>query len=222
MMEIQEAIMARHAVRKYTDRRIEGGALIALREEAARCSAQGNLQIKLVTEEPGAFSGFVAHYGSFSGVCNYFVLIGKKSPDLQERIGYYGERVVLKAQQLGLNSCWVAATYNKNHCPEKPRKGESLVCVIPVGYGVTPGVPHKNRPMEKLCRADAPMPEWFRSGVQAAMLAPTAINQQQFLLTLSGDRVHAETTGGFYSRVDLGIVKYHFELGSGRGHEIWI
>ena len=48
------------------------------------------------------------------------------------------------------------------------------------------------------------------------MLAPTAVNQQKFLFTLNGDEVTAKATGGVYSRIDLGIVKYHFEVGSGR------
>lgn len=221
-MKIQEAMAARHAVRKFTDKPIEGDTLTALREETAICSMLGRLRIILVTDEPSAFGGFVTHYGIFSGVRNYLVLIGDKAPDLQERAGYYGERVVLKAQRLGLNTCWVAVSYSKKKCPVKPKTGEDLVSVIPVGYGISPGTPHKNRPMEKLCRTDEPMPDWFEKGVRAAMLAPTARNQQRFLLTLTGDRVHAETTGGFYSHVDLGIVKYHFELGSGRGHEIWI
>lgn len=164
----------------------------------------------------------MTHYGFFSGVRNYLVLMGEKAPDLQERVGYYGEKIVLKAQQLGLNTCWVAVSYRRNKCPIHPGRNESLVCVIPIGYGITSGSPHRNRPMEKLCCAGKPMPVWFENGMWAAMLAPTARNQQRFLLTQAGDRVRAETTGGFYSNVDLGIVKYHFELGSGCGREIWV
>ena len=43
-------------------------------------------------------------YTSFSGVKNYIALIGKKSPNLEEACGYYGEKIVLRAQQLGLNT----------------------------------------------------------------------------------------------------------------------
>ena len=70
--------------------------------------------------------------------------------------------------------------------------------------------------MSELCRVQGDMPEWFRNGMEAAMLAPTAVNQQKFLFTLDDDIVTAERTGGMYSLVDLGIVKYHFEIGSGK------
>jgi len=57
--------------------------------------------------------------------------------------------------------------------------------------------------------------------VEAALLAPTAVNQQKFRFTLSDRTVKAEATGGFSSRVDLGIVKYHFERGAGTEHFRW-
>ena len=71
--------------------------------------------IQLVTDEPKAFDGFMAHYGKFSGVKNYIALIGKKGPKLEETCGYYGGKgLVLLAQQLGLNSCWVAMTLQQD------------------------------------------------------------------------------------------------------------
>ena len=65
------------------------------------------------------------------------------------------------------------------------------------------------------------MPEWFRRGVQAALLAPTAMNQQKFTFTLQGDTVSAKAGTGFYSKVDLGIAKYHFEIGAGTENFRW-
>ena len=66
-------------------------------------------------------------------------------------------------------------------------------------------------------KADGDMPAWFKQGVKAALLAPTAMNQQKFRIILSSGNVEIVSTGGFYSKVDLGIVKYHFELGSQQG-----
>ena len=83
------------------------------------------------------------------------------------------------------------------------------------------GVPHKSKALEQVCRAEGPMPDWFRAGAEAALLAPTAVNQQKFLLTLEGNTVKAEAGKGFYSGVDLGIVKYHFEIGAGKEHFNW-
>lgn len=95
-------------------------------------------------------------------------------------------------------------------------KGEKLTVVIAVGYGKTRGVPHKSKPAEEVSNLNSNSPEWFRDGVNAALLAPTAMNQQKFYLTLSGNTVSAKANMGFYSKIDLGIVKYHFEVGAGR------
>ena len=218
-MELMEAIQSRHAVRQYTSEPIPRPVLEALAAETAACNAEGGLHIQLVHDEPEAFQGVLAHYGKFRGVRNYLALVGPKGAD--EKLGYYGERLVLKATQLGLDTCWVALTFRKGKCPVAVAPGEKLVCVAALGYGQTHGVPHKSKSLSEVCRAEGDLPEWFRSGVEAALLAPTATNQQKFLLTLEGDAVRAESTGGFYSKVDLGIVKYHFEVGAGRDHFTW-
>ena len=218
-MTLGEAMRARHAVRDYLDTPIEAGALKALKEEVAACNAEGALHIQLAAEEPQAFRGILAHYGKFRNVRNYIALVGKKGDDLDEKLGYYGERLVLLAQQLGLNTCWVAATYRKGKTAAKISLGESLRCVISLGYGVEQGKSHKNRPVEQVCKSEAEgeAPAWFSAGLEAAMLAPTARNQQSFLLTLLPDgTVKAEAAGGFFARMDLGIVKYHFEAGAGK------
>ena len=219
-MELMEAIRSRHSVRQYTDKPIPPETLAALAAEVSRCNEAGGLHIQLVHDEPEAFRGVLAHYGKFRGVRNYLTLVGPKGAD--EKLGYYGERLALEAVRLGLDTCWVALTFRKGKCPVAVAPGEKLVCVVALGYGETHGVPHQSKSLSEVCRAEGDLPEWFRSGVEAALLAPTATNQQKFLLTLSGDRVKAESTGGFYARVDLGIVKYHFEVGAGQDHFTWI
>ena len=219
-MELMEAIRSRHSVRQYTDQPIPPETLAALAAEVSRCNEAGGLHIQLVHDEPEAFRGILAHYGKFRGVRNYLALVGPKGAD--EKLGYYGERLALEAVRLGLDTCWVALTFRKGKCPVAVAPGEKLVCVVALGYGETHGVPHQSKSLSEVCRAEGDLPEWFRSGVEAALLAPTATNQQKFLLTLSGDRVKAESTGGFYARVDLGIVKYHFEVGAGQDHFTWI
>ncbi len=216
-MTVLEAIVHRHSVRRYTDKKIEGETLDLLKNEIEECNRDGGLNIQLVTEEPTAFSGKLASYGNFSGVKNYIALVGKKAADLQERLGYYGEKIVLKAQQLGLNTCWVALSYNKKKAKVEIQKDEQLICVIAVGYGETSGTPHKNKLIDSVCKFYGDMPVWFMDGVQAAMLAPSAKNQQKFSFNLlSNSKVYAENKGGFYSKVDLGIAKYHFEIGAGK------
>ena len=215
-MDINEAIRNRHSVRSYLDKPIPIDTINEIKSEISECNRESGLHIQLVTEEPEAFSGFMAHYGKFSGVKNYIALIGKKSPNLDEKLGYYGERIALKAQQLGLNTCWVAMTFSKRKSKCVVDKGEKLVCVLSLGYGQTQGTAHNSKPIEQLCDVNGEMPEWFRKGIECSMLAPTAVNQQKFLFLLNGNKVSVKSTGGFYSKVDLGIVMYHFEIGSGR------
>ena len=220
-MDIYEAIKSRHSVRSYTGQKIEDDVLKELCAEISRCNEESGLHIQLVVNEPNAFGGFLAHYGKFVNVNNYIALVGKKGDDLDEKIGYYGEKIVLKAAMLGLNTCWVALTFRKGKCAYEVAQDEVLRCVISIGYGETTGVPHKSKPLEKLCKTDGEMPGWFRTGMEAALLAPTAVNQQKFLFTLSGNTVSARATGGFYSKIDLGIVKYHFEIGAGADNFRW-
>ena len=218
-MDIKKAMEERHSVRQYLKKEIPVEIIRSLQDKIDECNKEGGLHIQLVTGEEEAFQGFMAHYGKFDGVENYIALIGKKSGTLQEKAGYYGEQIVLLAQQLGLNTCWVASSFRKKKCRISIEAGEKMVCVISLGYGKTQGVPHKGKNMEDLYEAEGEVPTWFMEGVEAASLAPTAINQQKFMFSLCGDTAEVRKTGGFYSDVDLGIVKYHFEAASGR--KIW-
>lgn len=122
---------------------------------------------------------------------------------------------------LGLNTCWVAMTYKKGAAKLQLNRGEKLCLVIAVGYGLFNGVPHKSRPGESVMNVQGTPPDWFLKGIDAALLAPTAMNQQKFVFSLDRDTVSAKAGLGFYSKIDLGIAKYHFELGAGTGHFRW-
>ena len=220
-MDLLEAMEKRHSVRSYEDKRIVGDVKEKLLQFIDSCNKESGLHMQLVLDEPQAFSGFMAHYGKLYGVKNYIALIGKKDSSLDEACGYYGEKVVLYAQALGLNTCWVALTYSKKKSVFTINEGEELCCVIAIGYGKNQGVPHKSKSIEKVTKVNGPMPDWFRKGVEAALLAPTAINQQKFQFTLNENKVSAKAGIGFCSRIDLGIVKYHFELGAYVKNFVW-
>ncbi|MDD4157373.1 MAG: nitroreductase family protein [Candidatus Cloacimonetes bacterium] len=221
-MSIKDAINARHSVRQYQDREIPSEIVGLLNKEISECNSQGDLNIQLLMNDPQPFNSFLFHYGKFVGVNNYLALVGKKTADIEEKIGYYGERIVLKAQSLGLNTCWVALTYNKRKAKALINKGEKLVCVISIGYGNTQGNPRKSKTIVEVANIDEFSPAWFISGVEAALLAPTALNQQKFKFNYKGNKVSLKSTGGFYSKIDLGIVKYHFEVGAGVENFQWV
>ena len=228
-MTLTEAIKARHSVRRYKDDPIPEEVLTILTDKVRAVNQEAGLHVQLVTEEPKAFSGIMA-YGSFSGVRNYFVMAGKKSEALDEKIGYYGEQLVLLAQTLGLNTCWAGLSYSKIPGTYELADGEKIGCYIALGYGQDQGKGHKVKPVKEISNASDLTPEWFKRGVEAAQLAPTAVNQQRFRLEYLGTqeggslpKVLAKPLFSMvgYSKMDLGIVKYHFEIGAGEENFAW-
>ena len=227
-MTLLEAISARHSVRKYLDKEIPADIIAALQDKIAECNTVGNLSIQLVQNETKAFTGMLS-YGSFSGVKNYLVMVGKKAKDLDERVGYYGEQIVLLSQTLGLNTCWVGLSYRKVPDAYNVDKDEKLVCMIALGYGEIQGVGHKIKTVEQVSNASDITPSWFKKGVEAALLAPTAVNQQKFsfeYVGMNNNRHQVKAKKGIsmigYTQIDLGIAKYHFEIGAGKENYIWI
>ncbi|MBQ4252071.1 MAG: nitroreductase [Erysipelotrichaceae bacterium] len=217
---IIEVMRSRHSVRQYLDKKIEPEKRAVLNECAEQLNSQGDLHIQIIYDEPECFNSRMAHYGRFAGCSNYICLIGKKSADLEEKCGYYGEMLVLKAQELGLNTCWAAMTHGKSKAIIND--GEREVIVIALGYGKNPGFPHKNKAPEAVSNVTESSPKWFRNGIEAALLAPTAVNQQKFRFTLNGNKVSARHgLIGTCLKIDLGIVKCHFELGAGKENFEW-
>ena len=216
-MDIKEAINARHSVRQYQKRPIEPELVEMLNGIIEECNAESGLHIQLILNEPKCFTSLLAHYGNFERVTNYIALVGRTGMEkLDEICGYYGERIVLEAQMMGLNTCWVAGTYNKRNCKAQVGPGEQIVCVISIGYGETQGKEHNSRPVSKICSENLEeMPEWFLDGLDAAMKAPTAINQQKFIISMEDGEPLITSRRGPMTKIDLGIVKYNFEAASG-------
>ncbi len=228
-MTIQEAIEARHSVRAYREQPLTEDIVKKLEEKIAELNKEGQLHMQLILNEPKAFQGPLAKYGRFRGVNNYVVVAGQKADDLDERVGYYGEHLVLFAQTLGLNTCWVGLSYSKVPGTYVLDEGEKIACYIAIGYGVTQGVEHKVKTVEQVSNTSDNTPSWFRSGVEAALLAPTAVNQQKFsfeYLGMSNNCHQVRAKKGFsmigYTQMDLGIAKCHFEVEAGKDNFVWV
>lgn len=202
-----EIIRQRHSVRQYLDKRIEDSIRDIINQEIKDINEESGLNIQMFYDEPKCFNSIMAHYGKFINVNNYIAIVGNKKDE--EKAGYFGERLVLRCQELGLNSCWVALTHGK--CKAVINKGEKLLIIIALGYGLNQGVEHKSKAISELSKVDKEE-EWFNKGMEAVCLAPTAMNQQKFLFELKDGKVTAKALRGFYSKIDLGIVKYHFEV----------
>lgn len=220
-MTLEEAMRTRHTVRRYTDRKLPGDVLEGLRDRIRDNNETYGLAMSLVTENTEAFGPALRLFLA-KGVRNYLVLAGKDTPGLDEKIGYCGADVMLFAQTLGLNSWWVGGTYSrkgvqKNAAPE----AEKILGLIALGYGASQGVPHKSKKPEDIAAYEGPAPDWFAKGTEALLLAPTALNKQAFTLRGEGRRVSLTCDNGIFSGVDLGIGKYHFELGAGKENFDW-
>ncbi|MCQ2438097.1 MAG: nitroreductase [Clostridia bacterium] len=215
MSDIMSVIRARHSVRQYLDKPIPADLRAALDTAAKACNAESGMNIQIIYDEPRCFGGMFSKLLRFRGCNNYIALVGPADdPKLEEKAGYYGEHLVLEAQKLGLNTCWVGLSKGKGEA--KIGAGERQVIVIALGYGENQGTPHRGKSPSDVCDAPADAPDWFGLGVEAALLAPTAINQQKFRITLQGDTVRITADKGPFSIVDLGIVKYHFDAVTGR------
>ena len=253
-MTVQEAIQARHSVRAYKERPLADEAVRVLVDKITELNQAGRLHMQLIQNEPKAFQGTLAKYGKFRHVNNYIVMAGKKaaskreesktsldspereqartkfkSDDLDERVGYYGEQLVLLAQTLGLNTCWVGLSYSKVPGTYVLDEGEKIACYIAIGYGETQGVGHKIKTVEQVSNISDITPLWFKKGIEVALLAPTAVNQQKFSFEYIGmrnNRHQVRAKKGFsmigYTKMDLGIAKYHFEIGAGEVNFEWL
>lgn len=216
-----EAIKARHSVRKYLKKPLEEYKIMALQKLIDDCNNEGDLNIQLILNEPKCFTKSLLAYGMFSGVTNYIAMIGKDSDSLYEKIGYYGEKIVLYAQQLNLNTCWVGGTFKKSVCPAQVNEDEKLVLVIVIGYGANKGKPHKSKDVTEIADL-VNTPKWFVDGIEMVMLAPTALNRQNFKFSYRDGLVIAKSNKEGFTNVDIGIAKLHFEIGSKKSKDIWV
>lgn len=207
-----QAIRARHSVRTYLPKPIEPEKVKQLCEQIDACNRESGLHLQFLADAGGTFKSVFGKASGLATAPSAIACIGPDTEDLEQRVGYYGEKIVLFAQRIGLNTCWVGMVKAKN-VPVSIPKGERLALAIAIGYGANQGVPHKSKTWQQVTETQEDAPEWFRKGVELALLAPTAVNQQKFVFRLQADgTVTVQDKKGPFSRVDLGIVKYHFDV----------
>ena len=212
MTEI-EAIKARHSVRSYSDRKIDAETQAKINGFIDKLNEEGSLHLQFIADAGKTYSKLFNKVMGLGSAPSVIACIGNDDDTLEERVGYYGEKLVLFLQQLGLNTCWTGM-FNRDKIPVELNVGEVLVLCIAVGYGTTQGKVRKSKTVGQVSSAAGNRPSWFDFGVEMALLAPTAINQQQFEIRLDeNESVSFVDKGGVFSKVDLGIVKYHFEVG---------
>ncbi len=219
MSEI-DAIKERHSVRNYKPDRIEDKKVKLIEEKIDELNKEGNLHLQFIKDAGNTYNKLLNRAMGLGSAPSVIACVGFDDENLEQRIGYYGERLVLFLQEIGINTCW-AGTFNKKNIGADINENERLVISIAAGYGKDYGKPHKSKSEEAVIDARGERPYWFNRGVEMALLAPTAINQQKFVIKLNEDEsVDFIDKGGVFSQVDLGIVRCHFEIGSERSFPI--
>ena len=218
-MDFKEAMQKRHMVRKYTDKPLSDEIIAKINERIELNNKTYNLNMKLMINNSKGVSSIMKLIMA-KGVNNFIILAGDVSGNLDERLGYSGADIMLYAQTLGLNTWWVGGTFNRSVSRYVDNK--KVTGIIAIGYGQTQGVPHKSKNVEDVSKYEGTIiPPWFISGVDGALLAPTALNKQNFMLIGNGNRVKIECSNGIFTGSNVGLIKYHFELGAGKGNFEW-
>lgn len=211
----------RHTVRKYLDKPLDMDLIGLLNDRIERNNCIYNLTFKLITNNSDGLSS-LARLMSNNSVQNYIILAGKDNSDLDKKIGYCGADLILYAQSLGLNTWWCGGMFNgKNALKHLDNKAVRVNGVIAIGYGKTQGVPHKSKTADQVSHFKGDAPGWFKSGIKALLLAPSALNRQPYIVNGEGNKVSLKVKNGTFSQVDLGIGKYFFELGAGKSNFEW-
>ena len=217
--QLKDAMRSRHTVRKYKDQVLPDDIRTGLENRVSDLNGRLGLAISLVSSDKDPLNTMGKFFLGGKGVKNFFILASESSKQ-DESLGYASADLMLFAQTLGLNTWWIGGTFNKKYiaglAPDK-----NVVGIVVVGYGEESGKPHKSKPEDKVSSYSGDAPEWFKKGIEAALLAPTALNRQQFNIAGDGNKVRLTYQDGFLGAVDKGIVKYHFELGAGKENFSW-
>lgn len=215
---MEEAARQRHMVRKYLDKPLPPEIAAQLTERVDEHNAAYGSSMKLMVHDANAV-GPIVKLLLAKKVKNYVILAGNDGDDLDERLGWCGADLMLYAQTLGLNTWWVGSTFNRGISNFVP--GKKVIGIIAVGYGATQGVPHRSRTVSEIADYEGAVPAWFARGAEFSLLAPTALNKQDYHLSGRGNRVRLDNDNGTFTGVNRGILKYHFELGAGTENFQW-
>lgn len=217
-MTIKEAMEKRHMVRKYIDRKIPDDLVSKLNERIEENNKKYDLAIKLMLNNDKAVNSIIKLLLA-KGVKNYIILAGNDTTDLAEKLGYSSADIMLYSQTLGLNTWYVGGTFNRGVSKYVPDK--KVIGIVAIGYGINNGVAHKCKKLEEVSSYDGIMPEWFKEGVEASLLAPTALNKQDYKIIGKGNKVKIKIDNGIFTGANKGLIKYHFELGAGIENFKW-
>lgn len=224
-MDYLQAIGQRVSTRSYLGAGIDKDKLSVLIDEIEEGNKKYGLSISFLEDGSNSFNTFGKSYGMFKGVRSLIVMKGPENDfHLKEKLGYVGEKVILKATALGVGTCWVGGTFERQNPIFQVSEGEELVCVITIGtaadkktlIGNVMGKIKRSKAAEAFYSSDKAVPAWFTAGISAVQKAPSARNSQKVQFSYKDGIVRAGVPDSYrFDLVDLGIAKLHFELAAG-------
>jgi nitroreductase len=224
------AIYSRRSRRSYNPQPIDPKLLNSINDFCQNFRPFNDARAVLVLQQVD--KGFMGIIGP-SGAPAFIAFIGNVNDNhIQEKIGYMGEAVVLEATSLGLSTCWVGGFLRKNMIEElvDADSVEEVFGLTPIGYAKERtsvkesimtgfGWTHSRKPLSKLVSGlpEKDWPGWTRGAIEAARLAPSAMNRQPWKFNIERDSITIstnETGHGFNSskRLDCGIAMLHIEV----------
>ncbi len=224
---MKQAIRQRISRRTYTKEHFTQEEIQTIHGMIEKVNQQSSLTITFKEDAAGAFSSLRKSYGMFKNVRSILVMKGKKNDsDLYEKIGYYGEQLVLELTDLGYGTCWVGGTFDKEQISDIAGD-EEMVCVITVGKVpdmtfkeklIHNAISKNRKPISERLKADGNLPQWLSDGMTAVQLAPSAVNSQKPFFVYQNKQLTASVEVKYpLDLVDLGIAKKHFEIGAEHG-----
>ena len=227
-------VSKRRSRRRFAPKLIEPDLLTQIRSTCIEFRPFSDARAVLVTEAPNyIFKGAVGPYGKVRGAPALIAFIGNmESAYVQEHLGYTGEGIILETEALHLASCWVAGFFRPEVVSSIVGIGgsERVLAVTPIGYATRRlsveekimtgfGLSHRRRRLSGLVTGlqDSEWPQWIRAALEAARLAPSAVNRQpwRFYVEPNGITVSVNSIGrefGLSKRLCCGIAMLHIEV----------
>ncbi len=231
-----EAIVMRRSRRLFNSQAIPSDLLIkiyAICENFRPFEEARSVFINKSTEQ--VFKGAIGHYGKIKGATAVIAFIGDNSDfHIQEKVGYTGEGIILEATSLRLGTCWVGGFFRPEVAAllAKIKKNEKVFAVTPIGFASEKisleekimtgfGKTHKRKPLNELVKGleEKQWPEWIKRALEAARLAPSAVNRQPWRFYVDNESItisvdNLKDTYNIPKRLDCGIAMLHIEIAS--------
>jgi nitroreductase len=222
-----DAIPTRVSRRRFSDRPVGPADIERLETFCAAFRPYHAVHVRLIKDAPAdVFTGLVGGYGKISGAQWVAAFVGPA--DSQLEIGYTGEAFILEATRLGLDTCWIAGSFDiqRSGSLVDLQPDERVVSITPVGYALE-RAPLGERLMRSAVRATSRRPSaelapgigdgwpaWAVAAVEAARRAPSGANRQPWRFRFEDASLVMSRADKVYwtASIDFGIAMLHIEL----------